>query len=435
MRLSSLMCVMRDVITGAMSDCPGYLSIIINDRSAVKRLFHYDVLMSCPARFNLTFPVPRTPSFTANHRVQTFEVVLDDAKRTYQLLLNYFRSADAAENDGIAENGAAAEAYSSKVVQGHTSDVTKVVTACVMMVVICLSVRLLCDVTVLRRKKPSVTVDPDDVTQPAGSVSTVDHSQRRHFVFIAIYVGFNVIYCVLVTFTVVSAVFVVHFRPEIDQLTSGGQRLGNLTRLVISDVEVMSTRSLQMELELAERKGHQLPVACARYIDDMADRVRQSVANVTRRRNSTSVSGLMSAVINSTAADAERRVLKYVGDLEKEFERRAGPARHHRRRLLGQVVNSNWLLYARSLYNRSTALSSLTTSSSSSSAAAAEAAGEGDEVMRFLTEMLSVPVANRLRWYKPARLQRSVLKFCRRYLHVINRPIHLRLLFSDVVKF
>ena len=406
-----------------MSDCPGYLSIIINDRSAAEQLFHHDVMMPCPARFNLTFTVPRS-SITSQRlrqtpQVQTFEVVLDDAKRIYQLLLTYYQSSGAVEDDGNARRGMAAEAYSSKVIEGHTTDVTNVVTACVMVVVICLSVRLLCDVTVLRREKPSVIDDPDDLPQPpcpAESTATMSSRQKRHLVFVSIYLGCNVVYCLLVTFTAVSAVFLFHFRSEIDHVTAGGQVLGNLTRRAISDVDQVSARMLGMELELAERRTHQVFLACLKHVDDMTDAVRQSVFDVSvlhRRRNSTPVSGLMSAVINSTVADVERWVLKYVDELDKQFERQADPVRLHQKRFRHEIVNSGWLLYARSLFNRSTALASLTTSSSSSSsssAAAAVIAGD-DQVMRFLEEMISVHIVTRSRSYSPANLHRFVTSF------------------------
>ena len=372
----------------------------------------------CPSRFNLTFSVPRTSQGqTRATQVQCFEVVLDDAKRAYRLFLSYFRSPAAAEDDGKAEGGVAAEAYSSKVIQGHAVDTTtKIVTACVMTVAICLSVRLLCDVTVLRREKPRVTGDSDDVTDDvtrrcstSGSRSTVNRLQRRHIVFIAVYIGFNVIYCVLVTFTAISAMFVFHFRSEIDHVTSGGQRLGDMTRRAILEVEELSARSLEMELELAENRGHRVPVACTRHVDELTAAVQQSIVNITQsyqRRSSTSVSGLMSLMINSTVSDIQGRLLKYVHELDRRFGRRADPIRAVNARYRYRVVNSAWLLYPRSLFNRSIALASLTTSSSSSSSAAGGGGGE-DQVMRFLNEMMSAYSTSRHpRWYRSADLQR-----------------------------
>ena len=152
-----------------------------------------------------------------------------------------------------------------------------------------------------------------------------------------------------------------------------------------------------------------------RYLDDMSDLVRQSVFNVTlrhHRRNFTSVSGLMSAIINATVADMERWMLKYVDELDNQFERRANPVRLRYKRFRHQTVNGVWLLYARSLFNRSTALASLTTSSSSSSSAAAAAAGDDDDkVTRFLDEMMSVHTVSHPRWYKSAQVHRSVINF------------------------
>jgi len=245
-----------------MSDCPAYLSIIVNDRTAAEQLFHYDVMMPCPSRFNLTFTIPRTSSSHSSQRprrstrVQTFEVVLDDAKRVYRMLLTYFRSPVAAEDDGSAERGGAAEAYSSDVIHVHTTNVTKIVTACVMIVALCISVRLLCDVTMLRREKPSVTCDPDDDNQPCstGPVPTVDSPRRRHLVFLSVYIGFNVLYCLLVTFTAISAMFVFHFRSDIDHVTTGALGLGSMTRRAIADVEKLSERTLEIELQVVEQR-------------------------------------------------------------------------------------------------------------------------------------------------------------------------------------
>jgi len=393
-----------------MTDCPGYLSVIINDRTGAEQLFHCDVMMPCPSRFNLTFTIPRTPT-SHSSQVQTFEVILDDAKRPYQLLLTYFRSFGGAGNDGNAETGVAAEAYSSKVIQGHTTNVTKVFTACVMTVVICLSVRLLCDVTVLRREKPSITEEDHNDVITGGDVTgfTIADSggQRRHLVCISLYVGFHVVYCLLITFTAMSAIFLVHFRSEIDHVTNGRKLLGNLTRRAISGVEQVSARVLETELELAERRSQRLSLACSRHVDDMTLAVQQSILNITlrhQRRNSTSVSSAMSAIINSTLADVERWMWTYVDELDKQFERRTKPVLVGETRFHRQIANSDWLLYARSLFNRSIALASLT--ASSSSPAAARTAGA---VVRFLRTTLSVDIASDRQWYKPARLQRSVV--------------------------
>jgi len=339
-------------VAGKTSDCPGYLSIIVNDRSAAEQLFHYDVMMPCPSRFNLTFSVPRTPNqrLSQGHSrqaaaIQSFEVILDDAKRAYRLFLTYFRSPTVAGDDGNAEGGVAAEAYSSKVVQDHVTDVTKIVTGCAMLVVVCLSVRLLCDVTVLRRQqeKPGI-ITGDDVTRPyhpPGSRSTASEGRpRRHLVFVTIYVSFYAFYSLLVTFTGVSAMFVFHFRSDIDHVTSGGARLGELTRGVVTHVEEVTSKGLELEMELVEKRSREVSLACTHYMDDIADVVRNVTRRHQGRRNSASVSGLMLTLINSTLSEVRRWVEKYVEELDKSFDRRAEPLRHLRANYHHQVVNS-----------------------------------------------------------------------------------------------
>ena len=40
-----------------MSGCPAYLGVVINNRLELDELFRYDLLILCPAEFNLTFKV------------------------------------------------------------------------------------------------------------------------------------------------------------------------------------------------------------------------------------------------------------------------------------------------------------------------------------------------------------------------------------------
>lgn len=42
---------------GVMSGCPAYLGVVINNRLELDELFRYDILILCPAEFNLTFKV------------------------------------------------------------------------------------------------------------------------------------------------------------------------------------------------------------------------------------------------------------------------------------------------------------------------------------------------------------------------------------------
>ena len=51
-------------VAGRMSGCPAYLGVVINNRLELDELFRYDLLVLCPADFNLTFKV--ATSITTN---------------------------------------------------------------------------------------------------------------------------------------------------------------------------------------------------------------------------------------------------------------------------------------------------------------------------------------------------------------------------------
>ena len=66
-----------------MSDCPGFMSLTMNDRNEKEELLKYDLLVSCPPLFNLTIFVPSY----ATKESRFFEVLLDDGKLIHRFFL------------------------------------------------------------------------------------------------------------------------------------------------------------------------------------------------------------------------------------------------------------------------------------------------------------------------------------------------------------
>lgn len=69
-----------------MSGCPAYLGITISDRLEMEQLFRYDILIVCPAEFNLTFKVPNWGQ--QSHK--TYDVSFQDPSKTYSVFATYF---------------------------------------------------------------------------------------------------------------------------------------------------------------------------------------------------------------------------------------------------------------------------------------------------------------------------------------------------------
>lgn len=69
-----------------MSDCPGYISVTINDFIEQEELFNYDLIVPCPRDFQVMFSVPTW----GVRQDKTFEVVLFDAKKTFRVFLTHF---------------------------------------------------------------------------------------------------------------------------------------------------------------------------------------------------------------------------------------------------------------------------------------------------------------------------------------------------------
>lgn len=89
---------------GHVTDCPGYSSIVVNDRLESEELGRFDVLVTCPpsssaanatssssAPNRRTFNVTLTlPPFAAFARERVLEVVLDDAATRRRVFLTEF---------------------------------------------------------------------------------------------------------------------------------------------------------------------------------------------------------------------------------------------------------------------------------------------------------------------------------------------------------
>lgn len=69
-----------------MSGCPAYLGVTISDRSELEQLFRYDILIVCPAEFNLTFKVPNWGQ--QSHK--TYDVSFRDPAKTYSVFATFF---------------------------------------------------------------------------------------------------------------------------------------------------------------------------------------------------------------------------------------------------------------------------------------------------------------------------------------------------------
>ena len=64
-----------------MTDCPAYLGVTINVRENMEELIRQDLLILCPASFNVTFLAPNVGGMPS----KTFDVNFRDAKKTYQV--------------------------------------------------------------------------------------------------------------------------------------------------------------------------------------------------------------------------------------------------------------------------------------------------------------------------------------------------------------
>ena len=92
-----------------MTSCVGYLGITINDRMELQELFRYDILVTCPPHFNVTFSLP----IWSSRPDRTFDVILDDAHSSYRVFVTTITFHG--DEDAVT---CAADTHSDDVIEG-----------------------------------------------------------------------------------------------------------------------------------------------------------------------------------------------------------------------------------------------------------------------------------------------------------------------------
>lgn len=69
-----------------MTGCPAYLGITVNNRLEFEELCRYDLLILCPAEFNVTISIPMRNNEPS---VVTFDVRLQDIEKNYSIFLTH----------------------------------------------------------------------------------------------------------------------------------------------------------------------------------------------------------------------------------------------------------------------------------------------------------------------------------------------------------
>jgi len=181
-----------------------------------------------------------------------------------------------------------------------------------------------------------------------------------------IFLILKLFYSVIFTLTVVTSAVRFHFRSlgdgalgPIILLERNGSHdlLRSYARDVISAAEASVAQHLADGAEKLETSGRAAKLVCSHYISEQADRVRRNIISTWSTEllddASLSVSGLMAMFIDSQKDNVLASLKNYVQLVDDAMMTSLRPVNQRHKTFMRRLVDGHWLLYPRSLFNRS----------------------------------------------------------------------------------
>lgn len=242
-----------------MSGCPAYLGVTINDRLEAEQLFRYDVLIVCPAEFNLTFKVPNWGQ--QSHK--TYDVTFRDPSKTYSVFVTYFSG-----DRHFPVKNVLSEDYAKPVPRGeNTSAVVFLVVGAMAAYFLLVSFLIhlflhqkhsrFCQETV----NHLIIGSPDQPPDTKGFHRVVS----RRMCWITVYVVTRVVYSVFMSVTALYLGLLFLTKHDLDILSKVSVLRGEHMS-VVSNVSSAIEREIRMEMVRYQRSADARQMACSNYI-------------------------------------------------------------------------------------------------------------------------------------------------------------------------
>lgn len=344
-----------------MTACPAYLGIVLEDRTELSEVARYDLLVSCPPRFNATFLIP-----TSGGSVEkTFAVVLDDSHKEHHVYMT--RMILERHARGCGRTKPSPPIRSSK----YRTTLADAAVAVVLLIVVFAAV-LCCTYRCLTSQRTprgaGTTPSPaahegksQGVSPPIGLRHRLNRCERSA---IGACVVLQLVHCVLLTFTGVSLLLSSAHLGDRLLITSSSSSFddvsGRFPRGTVDDVvrsiDDHVTDQLRRKMAVVERMVR----SCGEYYDDRVQTVLSNAdesfrAALTRRNAAVaaeSVGASVAKLYNATVGRFEAGVRLFLRAYRKDFDAqlRSDLVGYHR--LVRRFVRSPWLIFAESIFNK-----------------------------------------------------------------------------------
>ena len=350
-------CKYNNVVAGHMTSCPAFLRITINNRLDLEELFRHDLLILCPATFNVTFRVPNW----GQQPDKTFDILFEDSMGSYNVYLTHMLF----EQQHVAVE-------TEPVPLGRLPATSGVVFGVVLVVMggfllACLLVYVSVQTSKPKVKKPrsrqlahAVYASCEQV-DANGTYTTTSLKQIHHRrnVLIAVYLIVRFLYSLVFTFTVFFALMMLFLRPDCTRVANLGkfqQQLYNKSISVAADMNRYSHSEMLSQTTLMNNMQH----ACSHYIDDLIQSLARQMETLMLHqrlpdtfRNQSTLSHLMQTRVRLLMQEYKLKVENFTQVYKSHVDQNVMPAFTRYKKYLRRVLKNDWLSFPQRLFNLS----------------------------------------------------------------------------------
>lgn len=343
-----------------MTDCPGYLSVIINDYLEREELFNYDLVIPCPMDFKVMFSVPTW----GVKQDKTFEVVLFDSKKTFRIFLTHFWR----EVTTVAQNGSNHRVMAVER-EGKSVTTTMVLLAAFLV----LGASSIVKVSVEAARNSGQISVPTHYTICFSSTKHIDKKAgeaahepskprscpvscpRRIHLFC--YLVFKLAYSLLFTFTTFTCVLrlcLPHCSDSLALLLNCKDLYSDqpLLMSVVAEDHYRTEVSRLAGITQASRR------ACDTYVEELVEAILARMHGLGMNdflsgllSGRTSFAAVFSAALNQTLSAYHEGLLGLFQEYQRSAEMHFQPAMKHYQKTLEVLYTSAWFTYPQALFN------------------------------------------------------------------------------------
>lgn len=341
------------LLAGSLSRCPGYFKVTINDYSELEEIAKYDLLVSCPANFSISFHFPNVGAKPE----KMFEVILNDLSKEHRIFLTKLSpSYRVFETSGHSDQSILLTGLVGEKKYFGATCTAIVVIFTVALVLFCVMVDLVCNISSgLSRWHKNRTQEPNGAILHSCFSAAVPYKAVIFF-----YILLKLLYSVLFTFTGISLLFVLLQRERLFAVINFK---GNLLQNLIDMPQIATVMEIQMNHVLDTQMMYKFHVqeACSEYLEEIFTRLRTNDFKLgvkTGKQNFSQEESSMTVLfkdITKLKHDQIRNVVRAVFEPFMENLHRGIHlvVKRYQNQLTGAFRNP-WLMYVRNLFAKST---------------------------------------------------------------------------------